>query len=110
VVSVTAVSYTATGTLCIRVDANLETVRPILAETRLIGRASTAPATAAVLVLSDAVEGGPAVVELLSSGLPADICAGDLLAVPCRGELALRGIRNPQKTPVREAALATTAR
>ncbi|CAN5249477.1 hypothetical protein BH09ACT6_BH09ACT6_26940 [soil metagenome] len=103
VAAVTRISFTASGTLCIRVDARLDDLRPILAEMRLIGRASTARSTAAVLVLSEATDDRPAVVEMLASGFPADLEAGDLLALPCRGDLALRSIRH------REAGLAFEA-
>ncbi|MCU1477168.1 MAG: hypothetical protein JWQ64_1861 [Subtercola sp.] len=109
VVSITSVTFTSTGTLCIRVDADLDSVRPILAEARMIGRASTAHATAAVLVLKDAEGDDPGVVELLTSGLPCDIRVGDLLALPCRGELALRGIRRTQKEAAVDAALTIPA-
>ena len=67
----------------IRLDADLSTVASDLAEARLIGRASTAhPRAYVVGSLQDA--------RVL---LPEDILPGDLIAVPCAGNVCLRDIR-----------------
>ncbi|QWT24451.1 hypothetical protein KPL76_03360 [Subtercola sp. PAMC28395] len=93
VTAVTAISLSPTGTLWVRVDARLDDVRPILSEARLIGRASVAHGISAALVLRELADEEPGVVEILASGLPADLVPGDLLVVPCRGDLALRNVR-----------------
>jgi hypothetical protein len=78
VMRVVAISRTATGVLRLEVDARVGCVDAVLAETRLIGRASTAKVAAAMLV-----EGASA--WPLVHGLPGDVAVGDLLAFPCRG-------------------------
>ncbi|UFS59113.1 hypothetical protein [Subtercola endophyticus] len=109
VTTITEIAVTATGTLCISVDARFDTVRPLLSELRLIGRASVAHTTSAALVLADSNRDAPAVLEVLTGGLPADIRVGDLLAVPCRGELALRHISRSHAVPEQNTELATAA-
>lgn len=78
VTRIVAISRTPTGVLRLEVDAGVDRVDAVLAETRLIGRASTAKAAAAMLV--DGARAWP-----LVHGLPGDVAVGDLLAFTCRG-------------------------
>jgi hypothetical protein len=81
VMRIVAITRTPTGVLRLEVDARVDRVDAVLAETRLIGRASTAKAAAAMLV--DGARAWP-----LVHGLPGDVAVGDLLAFPCRGSVA----------------------
>jgi hypothetical protein len=99
VVRVTEVTRTKAG-LRVELDASLDAVRPILSETRLIGRASTAKTASAALVTTTRDASRE---DVLATGLPADLRAGDLLAIPCQGEVALRQLRPrivPDTVPV----------
>lgn len=80
VMRVVAVTHTPTGVVRLEVDARVDRVAAVLAETRLIGRASTARVAAAMLV--DGARAWP-----LVHGLPGDVAVGDLLAFPCRGSV-----------------------
>lgn len=80
VMRVEAISSTPTGVLRLEVDARVDRADAVLAETRLIGRASTAKVAAAMLV--DGTRAWP-----LVHGLPGDVAVGDLLAFPCRGSV-----------------------
>lgn len=107
VVRVTAVGASPTGVLLVEVDGRLGGTSQgsadageaqahatgsaaIYAETRLIGRASTAKVAAAMLVDTRPVSrwsaGGIREWPLVH-GLPADLAAGDLLAIPFRGRV-----------------------
>ena len=83
VTSVTAVHDVGTGVPWLTLDADVPAGSASWSEVRLVGRASTARHALARL------RGGGH--ETLT--LPADVRAGDLLAVPCRGLLALRDVR-----------------
>jgi hypothetical protein len=101
VVRVTAVTHGRTG-LRVEIDASLTAVHPILSETRLIGRASTAKTVSAALVTltRDATRE-----DILEAGLPEDLAAGDLLAIPCRGEVARRDLRPQTVASIRDSSL-----
>jgi hypothetical protein len=77
-VVVTTVLTVAGGRL--ELDADLERVPAVLAEARLIGRASACRTRDLVLPHGAVL------------ALPADLAAGDLVAVPCPGALARRGV------------------
>lgn len=81
VARVLAVSPSPAGVLRLEIDASLGGVEAIVAETRLIGRASVAKVAAAVLVCG--TQEWP-----LVHGLPGDLTRGDLLALPCRDAVA----------------------
>lgn len=83
VTRVLAVSASPAGVLRLEIDASLDAVEAIVAETRLIGRASVAKVAAAILV--HGTQEWP-----LAHGLPGDLAVGDLLALPCRGVVAAR--------------------
>ena len=76
-----AVSSSPGGVLRVAIDANLGGVEAVVAEGRLIGRASVARVAAAVLI--DGMREWP-----LPHGLPGDLAVGDLLALPCRGAVS----------------------
>ncbi|SDF06851.1 hypothetical protein SAMN04487781_0126 [Cellulosimicrobium cellulans] len=85
VTRVTAVAAQRDGTLTVELDAELASASPVLAEVRLVGRASTAPVAGARLGSSH-----PTGADRL--GLPADVRPGDLLAVPCDAPTTLRAV------------------
>jgi hypothetical protein len=101
VVRVTAVRPSG-NCLHVQVDGDLCLARPILAEARLIGRASTARSMAVLLVASSRVAGGADDRDpgypVLPGELPGDLRAGDLIAVPCRGMLARRTLAGKRGT------------
>lgn len=74
------------GTLLLELDADLHRVHPVWDEARLVGRASTAPVALAQAVGAGAPHATPA------AHLPGDVAAGDLLAVPCAGAVALHQV------------------
>lgn len=79
------------------IDACLDGARPVWAGTRLIGRASSAVSTGAIILAGNTGETVP-------SGplqLPADLSPGDLLAVPCRTGCPSRRLVSGHR-PVRE--------
>ena len=78
-----------TGTLEAWIDADLRACSPALHECRLLGRRSTA-ADLPVVVQSVAAP-GDADGQLVA--LPADLRAGDILAIPCATPVALFDIR-----------------
>lgn len=83
-VVVTTVTGTCTGGAgewVVQIDAEMTAVPALWAETRLIGRVSTAPARRAV------IDGGGC------AWVPGDATEGDLLAIPCRELVALHDIR-----------------
>lgn len=76
------------GRVVIWVDAQLDRCRPNLAAARLLGRESTGRRRrVSVRPAADA--------EVGWARLPADIVAGDLLAVPCDGAIPLSDARRP---------------
>ena len=75
VTRVEAVEARADGGIDVWVDAELEHCAVRAADSRMIGRASTAHAVAAAL--------RPAMVPAASASLPSDLRPGDLIAVPC---------------------------
>jgi hypothetical protein len=81
VTRVLAVSQTDDGT-DVEIDAVLATSHAIMTEVRLIGRTSVAHCR--VVRLGS---------ERLAASLPADLGAGDLLAVPCVGATSLHEVR-----------------
>ena len=81
VTRVLAVSQTDDGT-DVEIDAVLATSHAIMTEMRLIGRTSVAHCRV--------VRFGS---ERLAASLPADLGAGDLLAVPCVGATSLHEVR-----------------
>ncbi|GAB3126995.1 hypothetical protein [Glaciibacter psychrotolerans] len=86
VVGVKSVERTTDGTLRIRIDATLG-AGVVLSEARLIGRASTARVAPARLM-----EGAAGDVAL-PHGVPSDLVAGDLVALPFRGAVTLGAVR-----------------
>jgi hypothetical protein len=100
VVRVTAVTHGRTG-LRVEIDASLTAVSPILSETRLIGRASTAKTVSAALVT---LTRDAAREDILEACLPDDLTAGDLLAIPCRGEVARRELRPQSAVSTQDAS------
>jgi hypothetical protein len=72
------------------IDADLGRAHAILAEARLIGRASTAPRRHVHLSVTGEAMADPADPDALDAELPCDLCEGDLLVVPCTGTLARR--------------------
>ncbi|MFT2817605.1 hypothetical protein [Leifsonia sp. A12D58] len=90
VARVTSVMPAADGALRVSLDARLAGLQLEFAQTRLIGRASTAKV--AQIHLAGAGMRAGAGEEHTVSGtvtLPADIVVGDLLAIPCRRALAM---------------------
>ena len=83
------------GTTDVWVDAELHACRPIPGEARLIGRTSVTHTMAARLRPSGEV--------LAEVQLPRDVCAGDLIAVPCAGPTALHDVRRHAFDPERLA-------
>ena len=79
------------GQLEVWLDAELDGCRPLVAETRLIGRCSTAHAQPVWLQ--------PSGVPLLAAELPSDLAAGDLLAIPCLGVTTLHDVRQHSGHP-----------
>jgi hypothetical protein len=79
VVVARVVEITFDGVLVL--DADITRIQAHTAEARLIGRASTAHSVPRVL------RGGSKLV------LPADVAAGDLVAIPCRGAVCRREFR-----------------
>jgi hypothetical protein len=76
------------GQLNVWIDADLGLSRPIVGQTRLIGRASTAHSARAALFPAS-----PNSAILRTCDLPLDIARGDLLAIPCRGVTLLRDVQ-----------------
>lgn len=82
VTTVTAVCAVGPGRVVVELDADIDPNRALWSQARLIARASTAhPVRATVRASEDALT------------VPADLRAGDMLAIPCRGQLALRDVR-----------------
>lgn len=79
------------GTVVV-IDAELHDCTPVLAETRLIGRASTAHTRRVSLVTTGSAD--PVTVSL-----PADLAAGDLLVLPCLGATCLHEVRPHAQSP-----------
>ncbi|GGE94523.1 hypothetical protein GCM10011313_16890 [Mycetocola zhadangensis] len=101
VVRISAVLQYFDAERVVLIDACLDSVPAVWEETRLIGRASTAKATTAVLLSGESHEvpcTGRHVVPL-----PADLREGDRLVVPCAGMVTLREVR-PQ--PLRTSPFA----
>jgi len=87
VVAVRHVARHSSGALVVQLDARLGAVPAVLGELRLVGRVSTAHDVAVVVGLED---DGPSVAVV---DLPADLRAGDLLAVPCPGDVSVGRVR-----------------
>jgi hypothetical protein len=87
VVGVRHVTRHSSGAIVVQLDAQLGSVPVVLSEMRLIGRVSTVHDAAVVVGLQD---DGPAVAVV---DLPADLRAGDLLAVPCPGDVTVGRVR-----------------
>ncbi len=83
---ITRVESTDAGAIAI-VDGALDTVAAHGPECRLIGRVSTAKPVAFGL------HGGAGSHGQISVSLPADLRPGDLIALPCRGAVALHDVR-----------------
>lgn len=84
---VTSIARSPSGDLEAWLDARLGACRPLLSETRLIGRVSTI--RDAGMTLRTASD--DAVSQLVS--LPGDLRIGDILAIPCVGVTALHDVR-----------------
>jgi hypothetical protein len=83
--SIVVLSVTDAADGAIRVDGDLRAVSPDLVEARLVGRVSTAPrAPVAIVDRTETARDG--------ARLPADVRAGDLLAVPCPGTIVLHDL------------------
>ena len=90
-VTVTEIMADSKGRLAVRTDATLSEAHAVVSEARLIGRISTAHSVRAELMIGStdacSIESVP------TCELPADLRVGDVLAIPCRGCVALRTIR-----------------
>ena len=75
------------------IDAELGSVTAMWEETRLIGRVSTAAARPIVLAVTGGATPGA------RAWVPADLTAGDRLAIPCTGTVALHDIRRGPVSP-----------
>ena len=84
------------GQLSVWVDAELDRCAAICSEARLIGRASTAHATTAILYPAS-----PSGTIHRALELPGDLAEGDLLAIPCTGVTLLRDVQNHTTHPDR---------
>jgi hypothetical protein len=84
------------GQLNVWVDAELDQCSAICSQARLIGRASTAHATTAVLFPASSNASVDRALEL-----PNDLVEGDLLAIPCVGLTLLRDVQNRALHPER---------
>ncbi len=74
--------------LVVWIDAELDRCDPLIGDTRMIGRASTAHTVEAVIfgpTPHSAIHRVPA--------LPGDLAVGDLLVIPCRGVTRLHDVR-----------------
>jgi len=90
VVTVSNVCRHSSGAIVVQVDARLGAVPVAIGELRLIGRISTAHDVAMVIGLQDE---GP---DLAVADLPGDLRIGDLLAVPCPGDITVGRLRRHQ--------------
>ena len=79
------------------INACLDGARPVWAGTRIIGRASGAASSGAIILAGETGEAVPS--GLLQ--LPADLAPGDLLAIPCRTGCAGRRLDSGSR-PARE--------
>ncbi|GAA3209887.1 hypothetical protein ACFP63_19815 [Oerskovia jenensis] len=84
VAAVTDVRVLGPSGLELVLDAEIDPLQARWAQARLIGRASSVRPVRAVVPGSR----GPG-----SLTVPADLHVGDLLAIPCRGQIALRDVR-----------------
>ncbi|MDN3496910.1 hypothetical protein QL996_13290 [Planococcus sp. APC 4015] len=96
VVTVSGVFDSDDGERVVLIDADMADVPAVWEETRLLGRISTAPSRPA-LILAGADSGSPR--GRGPAWVPADLKAGDLLAIPCTGIVALHDIRPRPVTP-----------
>jgi len=80
------------GLRTVRLDARLSAVEHHGSQLRMLGRISHAPFTSWVVLDADGSR-----VALDAPSLPRDLRAGDLLAIPCRGAVALSDIRPLQE-------------
>ncbi len=84
------------GQLSVWVDAELDRCSAVCSEARLIGRASTAHASPAVLFPAS-----PSGTVHRALELPSDLTRGDLIVVPCIGVTLLREVQNHSAHPER---------
>jgi hypothetical protein len=82
--------------IAVWVDAELDHCSAICSQARLIGRASTAHAAAAILFPAS-----PHATVHRALELPVDLVEGDLLAIPCAGLTLLRDVQNRANHPER---------
>lgn len=73
------------------VDGCLDDVDAIWKDARLIGRVSVARTSPAPILCGAST--GAVRSRVTTANMPLDVCAGDLLAIPCRGEIAARDVR-----------------
>lgn len=73
------------------VDGCLDDVDAIWKEARLIGRVSVARTSPAPILCGAST--GAVRSRITIADMPLDVRAGDLLAIPCRGEIAARDVR-----------------
>ncbi|MFD4422318.1 hypothetical protein ACFWN7_12565 [Agromyces sp. NPDC058484] len=90
---VLAVDESADGTLAAWVDAALDQVRPLLPESRLLGRRGTRAMRPVRL--------RPASTALPDATLPTDLRAGDLLAIPAVGGTGWADLRGRVRSAAR---------
>lgn len=93
VARVTRIKRHPSQRLLIEIDADLTAVSAVLSETRLIGRVSTTHDLDSFLIIPATARRREAPFVRLTSGLPADLREGDLLALPCAGMVTLHDIR-----------------
>jgi hypothetical protein len=89
VTRVLRVKHRRDGGLDAWVDANLHHCVPVLGETRLLGRLSTAKVTR---VAVHSTHAAPSVGDAVR--LPGDLCPDDLLVIPCVGATGLFDVRS----------------
>ena len=89
------------GERTVEIDADLSELDPVWAEARLIGRTSVARATPTTLTNGPSGCSSPAPIAL-----PADLCAGDLLALPYAAVTDDAGVARKRDHDAREGALA----
>jgi hypothetical protein len=91
VATVVDVSVAASGSVEVLIDADLDGCLPILDECRMIGRTSSSARFEMQLTT-----GVGSALRYRASRLPGDLCAGDLIAIPCAGVVVLHDVRLPR--------------
>ncbi len=96
IVGVLAVIGNCDAERVVLIDGSLETVTALWEEARLIGRASVARTSSAVVLCGDSPHSAGSGRPL---ELPSDLREGDLIVVPCRGMVSVHDVR-PRRSAV----------